>query len=41
MRVVKGVLVVEARGANVRGREGCCCSPFSPCSFQYGPLASR
>ena len=19
----------------------CCCSPFSPCSFQYGSLASR
>ena len=21
--------------------ECCCCSPFSPCSFQYGSLASR
>ena len=24
-----------------RGAVGCRCSPFSPCSFQYGSLASR
>ena len=23
------------------GCGGCCCSPFSPCSFQFGSLASR
>ena len=23
------------------GCGGCCCSPFSPCSFQSGSLASR
>ena len=26
---------------NALAQSCCCCSPFSPCSFQYGSLASR
>ena len=34
----------EATGVNgmaTEKRSCCCCSPFSPCSFQFGSLASR
>ena len=29
------------RGESARMLGCCCCSPFSPCSFQFGSLASR
>ena len=39
------MLVEDERGNHMEesySRAGCCCcSPFSPCSFQYGSLASR